>query len=134
MGASDWTVFFSSAEVLVDAYESPPPLSECTIVYAQIDERDASLTLSCETSVLPSNPPAEWAGTDYNTVEFFLKFSGVADLRISGWDWTVRDAEIALSRCAEGVRVSVVSASSRLDLVAAQACVLRMRSYLAARE
>jgi hypothetical protein len=81
MGESDWTGIVGGTEALTDAYITPPNLNECKLHYAQIDERETSVTLGFETSVLPSKPPAEWAGREYNTVEFYLKFT---DVTISG--------------------------------------------------
>ncbi|ORT57882.1 Imm50 family immunity protein [Streptomyces sp. CB03238] len=135
MGESDWTTILSSAGVMTDSYTSPPNLSECRLDYTQIDEREASVTLAFETSALPSNPPADWKGREYNTVEFYLKFTGVKKLRVAGWDFTVRDAEVTLSRCGdEGIRVSLATVGSHFDFMAAQALMPRMRSYLSAQE
>ncbi|MER7107057.1 Imm50 family immunity protein [Streptomyces sp. NPDC000229] len=134
MGESDWTTVLNS-KVMTDSYTSPPNLSECRLHYTQIDEREASVTLAFETSALPSSPPADWKRREYNTVEFYLKFTGVKKLRVAGWDFTIRDAEVTLSRCGdEGIQVSLAAVGSHIDFMAAQCIMPRMRSYLSAQE
>jgi hypothetical protein len=134
MGESDWTAILGSAEILMDAYPSPPDPSECTLQYFQIDERGASVTLGFETRHLPSQPPADWADKRYNTVEFYLQFTNVKKLRVAGWDFTVRDAEVSVSRSDEGIQASLASEGSHIQFVAGQCLVPRMRSYLSAQE
>ncbi|MGW1510512.1 Imm50 family immunity protein [Streptomyces sp. NPDC002394] len=132
MDASEWTAIVGSTDEIKDLYATPPNLgSECDLFYAHIDERGASVTLGFETSVAPSNPPAAWTGEKYNTLEFYLRFTGVKGLRSIGWDSGVRHAEITLSRCeGEGVRVSVEGVRSYLDFTASHSHLARTRPYL----
>ncbi|MGA5409311.1 Imm50 family immunity protein [Streptomyces lavendulocolor] len=135
MGASDWTEIVGATEGVTDAYTAPPDLNECRLHYAQIDERDASVTLSFETSAFPSNPPAAWTGKEYNTVEFYLKFTGVSKLRVTGWIFSARDARVTLRvHGDERVGVTVEAPGSHLEFMASTSFLARMRSYLAASE
>ncbi|MCX4981972.1 Imm50 family immunity protein [Streptomyces sp. NBC_00572] len=133
MGDSDWTTIINSAESITSSYTTPPNLNECTLEYVQIDERSTSVTLAFETSVLPSNPPPAWADREYNTVEFFLKFTGVKELQVVGWDFTARDAAVTLTPFGEGVRVSVDGAGSHLAFTAEISLLTRTRPYLSSR-
>ncbi|MFJ8586383.1 Imm50 family immunity protein [Streptomyces sp. NPDC093595] len=128
MGESDWTEIVGGTEAVTDAYITPPNLNECRLYYAQIDEREAS-------SALPSNPPAEWTGREYNTVEFYLKFTDVSNLRVKGWTFSARDAHVALSVLGgERVSVTIEAEGSHLGFSASTSSLARIRSYLAARE
>jgi hypothetical protein len=134
MGGSDWIGIVGRTKAVTDAYITPPALNECKLYYMQIDEREASVTLAFETSALPSNPPAEWAGREYNTVEFTLKFTDVCSLRVNGWTISARDADVALSvHGDEAVSVAIEAADSHLGFAASTSCLTRMRPYLAAR-
>ncbi|MEU4267962.1 Imm50 family immunity protein [Streptomyces sp. NPDC026092] len=131
MGDSDWTLITDSAEAITDAYARPPRLNECELFYVQIDERDASVTLGFETSVLPSSPPPAWTGRTYNAVEFYLKFMRVKELRITGWDSSARDSVVMLDRRDdESVRVSVDGERSHLDFAASAPLLTRARPFL----
>ncbi|GAA2450472.1 Imm50 family immunity protein [Streptomyces lavendulocolor] len=134
MGESDWTAILRSAEILRAAYPTPPDPSECTLQYFQIDEREASVTVGFVTLQLPSRPPADWEGKKYNTVEFYLRFTNVKRLRVAGWDFTIRDAEVSVSRSSEGIQVALASEGSHIHFAADQCLVPRMRSYLSAQE
>ncbi|MGA4865630.1 Imm50 family immunity protein [Streptomyces lavendulocolor] len=135
MGDSEWLAILGSAEIMKDAYTSPPDQSECRLHYFQIDEREASVTFGFDTSRLPSKAPADWRVKGYNTVEFYVKFTGVKQLRASGWDFTVRDAEVSLTRLEdEGLSVSLASEGAHISFVAARVLIPRVRSYLAGQE
>ncbi|MFF8291526.1 Imm50 family immunity protein [Streptomyces sp. NPDC016309] len=134
MGGSDWTGIVAGTEEMLEAYITPPDLNDCRLYYTQIDEREASVTLGFETSTLPSNPPAEWTGREYNTVEFYLRFAGVSDLSVAGWTFSARDADVTLSaHGGDGVRVSIEATGSHLEFTASTSSLARLRSYLAAR-
>ncbi|MFE5731797.1 Imm50 family immunity protein [Streptomyces sp. NPDC056528] len=133
MSASDWTAIVGSVKEVTDAYAAPPPLNECRLYYVQIDERDASVTLMFETTALPEEPPLAWSGKEYNTVELYLKFTGVRGLRVTGWEFSARDADVTLRpRGDGGVRVTVEAEGSYLDLTASGSSLTRFRSYLSA--
>ncbi|WP_435975125.1 Imm50 family immunity protein [Streptomyces sp. Qhu_M48] len=133
MGDSDWTAIINSAEEITSVYATPPNLNECALYYVQIDERSTSVTLAFETSILPSNPPLSWADREYNTVEFYLKFAGVKELQITGWDFTARDAAVTFTSFGEGIRVSVGATGSHLAFTADMSLLTRTRPYLSSR-
>ncbi|MFF4099975.1 Imm50 family immunity protein [Streptomyces sp. NPDC001903] len=68
---------------LAALYEVPPEPGSCALHDVHIDERDTSVTLAFETARLPDHPLPEWGGA-YNTLYFWVVFTGVGDLRISG--------------------------------------------------
>jgi hypothetical protein len=134
MGDSDWTSIVDSAEGITDVYATPPTLSECELFYVQIDERGASVTLGFETSALPSSPPPVWTSRAYNAVEFYLKFTRVRELRITGWDSSARDATVSLTRRDDGqFRVSVQGERSHLAFTSSAPLLTRTRPFLRSR-
>ncbi|MER5884154.1 Imm50 family immunity protein [Streptomyces sp. NPDC001941] len=131
MAASDWTSKIFSENGLSELYGDPPALDECVLFYAQFDERGVSVTFGFDTRVLPDNPPADWADKPYNTVEFFLRFTGVRDLAVAGWNADVRDAHIAMVREEEAMHVIVQAPQTQLKFAASEVLVTRIRPYLA---
>ncbi|MGW7450464.1 Imm50 family immunity protein [Streptomyces sp. NPDC054787] len=69
---------------LAALYAAPPDLSSCPLYYVHVDERDTSVTLGFETRRLPDHPVPEWAEKRYNTLRFFVVFTDVDELRITG--------------------------------------------------
>ncbi len=69
---------------LAALYETPPDLSSCPLYYVHVDERDTAVTLGFETPHLPDHPRPEWEEEHYNTFRFFIMFTGVDKLRITG--------------------------------------------------
>lgn len=69
---------------LAALYDTPPELSSCPLYDVHVDERDTSVTLGLQTAQLPDHPEPEWARSTYNTLCFFLVFTGVEDLRMTG--------------------------------------------------
>ncbi|MFI9119352.1 Imm50 family immunity protein [Streptomyces bikiniensis] len=135
MSEFDWTAIVGSTEEVADTYTTPPDLKECKLHYAQIDERGTSVTLMLETTELPDKPALAWANREYNTVEIYLRFTGVKGLKINGWEAGARDAEIILSpQGSKGVRVSVEAAGSQLSFEASESSLIRTRSYLSGKE
>ncbi|GHB01983.1 Imm50 family immunity protein [Streptomyces termitum] len=135
MSGSDWTTLIGSTEEITDAYTTPPRLNACELHYTQIDERGRSATLMLETTELPDKPAPVWAGREYNTVEIYLRFTGVKGLKIDGWEAGIRDAEIIFTpQGSKGVRVSVESAGSQFSFEASESSLIRTRPYLAGKE
>ncbi|MES9809358.1 Imm50 family immunity protein [Streptomyces cinereoruber] len=131
MSASDWTAVVGATDEVTHAYTTPPDLNACRLYYTQIDERDASVTLMFETTALPERPPLTWAEREYNTVEIYVKFTGVRGLRVDGWQFSARDAGITLNpREGTDVRVTVEAEGSYLAFTASGSTVARFRSYL----
>ncbi|MFH8729671.1 Imm50 family immunity protein [Streptomyces termitum] len=135
MSGSDWTALIGSTEDITDAYTTPPDLNACELHYTQIDERGTSVTLMLETTELPDKPKSARIGREYNTVEIYLRFTGVKGLKIDGWEAGVRDAEIIFTpQGSKGVRVSVEAARSRFSFEASESSLIRTRSYLSGKE
>ncbi|MFF9013327.1 Imm50 family immunity protein [Streptomyces sp. NPDC014870] len=133
MGDSDWTLIVDSAKDLADAYATPPSLNECELFYVQIDERGTSVTLGFETSALPSSPPPAWAHKNYNAVQFYVKFMRVKELRIAGWDASVREAAVTLSPRDDGaLRVSVEGEGAHLVFMGSTPLLTRTHPFLRA--
>ncbi|MFE5515180.1 Imm50 family immunity protein [Streptomyces sp. NPDC056529] len=119
---------------LAALYETPPDLSSCPLYYVHVDERDTSVTLGFETSLLPDRPRAEWEGKRYDTVRFFVVFAGVDGLRVTGIAAEHPDAcDRAVDVVVNGTgrqRVSVSSGSRSLAFSAAASAVTLIRVYL----
>lgn len=86
----------------------PPSLDTCGFFYVHVDERESSVTFGFETSQLPAHPEPEWSAKPYNTLCFFVEFTGVTGLRMAG---IVAEAE-------RSVRIAA-GASDRLDVTVA---------------
>lgn len=134
MSVFDWTRITACDESISEIYSTPLPPGNFYPNYLQVDERDTSVTLAFETSDLPTNPPVSWRDREYNTVEFYLRFSGVEHLLITGWDASIRDSDINLtSHPGGGVRLSIESTGSHLSFTASTVALTRVRTYLSAR-
>ncbi|MCJ0869131.1 Imm50 family immunity protein [Streptomyces sp. AP-93] len=115
-------------------YDAPPDLSSCPLYYVHVDERDTSVTLGFESSRLPDHPEPDWQEGTYNTLRFFVVFSGVDELRMTGiaaehpdlHDRTVRLTETVTGR----QRVSVTSATRSISFTAEASRLDRIRVYL----
>ncbi|MFE5615370.1 Imm50 family immunity protein [Streptomyces sp. NPDC056524] len=135
MGDSDWTSIIESAREVAGTYATPPSLNECALSYVQIDERGTSVTMGFETSVLPSSPPPAWVHLNYNVVELYVKFARVKELRITGWDSSVREASVNLSSRDDGsLRVSVETEGAHLDFIGSAPLLTRAHPFLRAED
>ncbi len=83
-----------------------PDLDTCDFFHVHIDERGTSVTFGFETSQLPANPEPEWTESAYNTLRFWIEFTGVSDLRVSG----------ILAEAKRAVRISGGGTPGRLDV------------------
>ncbi|MFB7027725.1 MULTISPECIES: Imm50 family immunity protein [unclassified Streptomyces] len=119
---------------LAALYETPPDLSSCPLYYVHVDERDTSVTLGFETSRLPDRPRPEWEGEQHNTLRFFVVFTGVDELRITGIatedpDACDRTVDIVVTDTGRQ-RVSVTSEKRSITFSAAASTVTQIRVYL----
>ncbi|MFE5676860.1 Imm50 family immunity protein [Streptomyces erythrochromogenes] len=122
---------------LAALYDTPPELSSCPLYYVHVDERDTAVTLGFETARLPDHPEPEWARRAYNTLRFFVVFTGVEDLRMTGLAAGHPDGGdrvlISGSGCGSGDgrrRVTVTGTGRSLSFSAAASAVTRTRVYL----
>ncbi|MFD3676147.1 Imm50 family immunity protein [Streptomyces sp. NPDC058613] len=88
--------------------EPLPSLDTCDFFHVHVDERGSSVTFGFETARLPPHPEPEWAAEPYNTLCFWVEFTGVTGLRMAG---IVADAE-------RSVRITG-GAPDRLDVTVA---------------
>ncbi|MFC8176866.1 Imm50 family immunity protein [Streptomyces sp. NPDC057242] len=119
---------------LAALYETPPDLSSCPLYYVHVDERDTSVALGFETSRLPDHPRPEWEREQHNTLRFFVVFTGVDELRITGItteDPDARDRTVDIVVTDTGrQRVSVTSEKRSLTFSASASTVTQIRVYL----
>ncbi|MER6314514.1 hypothetical protein ABT237_12195 [Streptomyces sp. NPDC001581] len=99
-----------------------------------MDERDTSVALGFETPRLPDRPEPEWAEKRYNTLRFFVVFTGVDGLRVTGLAAEHpdgRDRVVRVTVTGTGrQQVSVTSEKRAPALSAAASAVVRTRVYL----
>ncbi|MFI1282722.1 MULTISPECIES: Imm50 family immunity protein [unclassified Streptomyces] len=119
---------------LAALYATPPDLSTCPLYYVHVDERDTSVTLGFETGRLPDHPRPEWEEKPYNTLLFFVMFTGVDELRVTGIAAEHpdrRDRTVRVTRTGSGrQQVAVTSDNRTLAFSAAASAVIRSRVYL----
>ncbi|MEU5437463.1 Imm50 family immunity protein [Streptomyces sp. NPDC020719] len=130
---SDWTEFLTVPGAMRELYEVPPALNACDLFYFHMDERLMSVTLGFDTRRLPATRPEVWRDAEFNTFEFYVQFSGVTDLRISGWTGQPHN-EFSLSRTADGrvaVTISGTGAEQSAVFQAAEVSLVKSRVYLA---
>ncbi|MFB7982933.1 Imm50 family immunity protein [Streptomyces vinaceus] len=114
-----------------------PDLDTSDFFHVHVDERGTSVTFALETSRLPAHPKPEWTEAAYNTLRFWIEFSGVADLRVAG---LLADAERAVriegggegggGGTASRLKVSVTSETRSIAFSAAASRVTHTRVYL----
>ncbi|MGW6981341.1 Imm50 family immunity protein [Streptomyces sp. NPDC054932] len=125
---------------LAALYDTAPELSSCPLYYVHVDERDTSVTLGFETPQLPDRPEPEWKRGAYNTLRFFIVFTGVDELRMTGIAAEHpdrRDRTVRVTGSGSGgatgtdrLQVSVTSENRSLTFSAAASAVTRTRVYL----
>ncbi|MEU9554964.1 Imm50 family immunity protein [Streptomyces fumanus] len=131
MSVSDWTHVLRHGG-LTDLYEDPPAPDLCQIFYVHIDERGDSVTLGFSTNSLPTTVPLEWQEQEYNTVEFFLTFSKIADLKVTDWGPSCAQ-QIDVARGAdERFDVRLGSTRRGISFTSPSVELTRKRAYLAA--
>ncbi|MET9320505.1 Imm50 family immunity protein [Streptomyces sp. NPDC003038] len=107
-----------------------PDLNTCGFFYVHVDERETSVTFGFETSQLPPQPKPEWLTKPYNTLRFFVEFTGVTNLRMAG---IVAEAERSV-RIAQGTSgcldVAVVGGRREISFSAVASRVTHIRVEL----
>ncbi|MGW4685476.1 Imm50 family immunity protein [Streptomyces sp. NPDC004244] len=113
-------------------YGTPvPDLSTCLFFYLHIDERDTSVTFGFETQQVPRHPKPEWAEKTYNTLRFWIEFTGVADLRLRGIQAEAeRSVQIVGGDTPGSLHVSVRSSTRSIAFTAAASRLSHTRVYL----
>ncbi|MFE5774063.1 Imm50 family immunity protein [Streptomyces sp. NPDC056485] len=108
-----------------------PGVDTCDFFHVHIDERGTSVTFAFETSQLPANPKPERTEPAYNTLRFWVEFTGVSGLRVSG---ILAEAKRVV-RIGDGGRpgrldVSVTSETRSIAFSASASQVTHTRVYL----
>ncbi|MCJ1678941.1 immunity 50 family protein [Streptomyces sp. APSN-46.1] len=124
--SSDWSelrALYGTAPV--------PDLDSCDFFHVHVDERGASVTFGFETQQLPPHPKPEWSEKAYNTLCFWIEFTGVTDLRLSGIHAEAeRAVQITGGDTPDGLRVSVNSDTRSITFAASSSQVSHTRVYL----
>ncbi|MFM9610866.1 Imm50 family immunity protein [Streptomyces sp. V2] len=133
MSVSDWGRILGSFDALGVFYEGDVPgPGECKVYYVHVDERGTSVTVGFETRNVPSRPHETWRDKVYNTLEFYLLFSGVREFSVSRWS-SVEAARVDMAVGAGGgVSVVLGGEGSGIRFQADSVGVQKVRVYLAA--
>jgi hypothetical protein len=134
MNASEWAGMIVDQAGLADLYPVPPPLDSCEVSYVHIDERNSSVTLGFSTTAWPSRPSDEWLEKGHNTLEFYIKFTGVYDLLVDGWGPPGHKNVVLAHQLGGGIMVSIEEVGSVVKFLAAAASVTHTHAYRAAAE
>ncbi|MGW4998966.1 Imm50 family immunity protein [Streptomyces hydrogenans] len=136
MNASEWYTLLATTDEVRETFAALPDLDRCSLFFCHIDERDVSVTLGFDTRHVPASllgEPDESGKAKANAFEFFLTFTSVTDLRVSGWGGsTARSIRIERTPAPAEIAVSVESPTERISFRAHEAVVSRSRTYLAA--
>jgi hypothetical protein len=131
MSASDWQRLLASPGYLGELYDVPPSPDSCDLFYVHIDERGDSITLGFDTRNFPSSPPVEWQEKGLNAFEFYLTFTDVEDLCVSGWGPpAVKNIELAPQGNGR-IAATISSEGSSIAFHAEFLSLARKRAYLA---
>ncbi|MEU0899092.1 Imm50 family immunity protein [Streptomyces massasporeus] len=134
MSASEWVELIVDQAGLADLYPVPPSLDSCEVSYMHIDERDSSATLGFSTKAWPSRPSDEWLEKGHNTLEFYIKFTGVHDLLVDGWGPPGHKNIVVAHQPEGGIMVSIEEVGSVVKFLADAASVTHTHAYRAAAE
>jgi len=106
--------------------------ADCRLFYVHFDERGNSATLGFETREFPVDPPPEWLEKGLNAFEFYLAFTGVTGLRVTGWGQAeARQIRVAAVQGGQPLQVSLGSETSGIDFRASAVRLAKSRAYLA---
>ncbi|MFI6561551.1 Imm50 family immunity protein [Streptomyces sp. NPDC050534] len=132
MGA-DWRRLLSSQGFLAAQYGDLPPAPDaCRLFYVHFDERGNSATLGFETREFPVNPLQEWVEKGLNAFEFYLTFTHLTDLRVTGWGHTeAQRVGLAVDEDGRLLDVTVGSDTSGIAFRASAVRLSKSRAYLA---
>lgn len=130
---ANWRRLLASDDVLNAVYgDAPPAPDACRLFYVHFDERGNSATLGFETRQFPMDPPAEWVEKGLNAFEFYLAFTGVTGLRVTGWGRAeAQRIEVVAVGGGQAVSVSLGSEESGIVFRASAVRLAKSRAYLA---
>ncbi|GGW58631.1 Imm50 family immunity protein [Streptomyces xantholiticus] len=131
MSASEWADLLAEPWSTRETLGVPPELDDCTLDSCHIDERDTSVTLGFDTRRVPDGSIPGSAESQANALEFFVTFTSVEELRITGWASAAGGA-VSMSRSESGgIAVSIDSSAWRISFQARTALLSRARAYRA---
>ncbi|MEV6792756.1 Imm50 family immunity protein [Streptomyces sp. NPDC051320] len=132
MDKNGWPTFLSDPSDIFELYDRPPALGSCDLFYVHIDERETSITFGFETRQPPSRPKQKWKEKEFNSINFFLYFTGTSQLRINGWGCPGQKNVDILRGDEGGMNVRVSSDGSHIEFRAESASIAHVRAFLAA--
>ncbi|WP_282696372.1 Imm50 family immunity protein [Streptomyces sp. CC208A] len=133
MSGSEWVGLLAGNDGVRERFGALPGLDACDLFHCLIDERGVSVTLGFDVRPAPPALLEEWREKkEANAFEFFLTFTSVTDLYVSGWGGSMRRS-VQILRAPEdgGIAVTVESPTERLAFRAQEAAISRARTYLA---
>ncbi|MFJ8195415.1 Imm50 family immunity protein [Streptomyces sp. NPDC096152] len=129
---ADWSQLLASPEHLGELYDGRLPSPQtCDLFYVHIDEREKSVTLGFDTREFPVNPPEQWVLKRFNAFEFYLVFTGVEDLWVTGWGASVAKLATVGHLGAQVFEVILGSRESGIGFRGSAARMAKTRAYLA---
>ncbi|MDX3385737.1 Imm50 family immunity protein [Streptomyces niveiscabiei] len=135
MSVSDWGRILGSSDALGALYgDSVPMPEECELYYVHVDERGSSVTVGFETRNVPSRPGEAWRDKVYNTLEFYLLFSGVREFSVNRWSSAEAERFDVAIEVDGGVAVVLGGEGSGIRFRADSVGLPKVRVYLAAAE
>jgi hypothetical protein len=130
--SADWLRLLASHDFLGRLYDAAPPSVDlCRLGYVHIDERAHSVTLAFDTKSLPVRIPSDWEGRELNTLEFYLVFTDVERLEVTGWGAAVaKEVDLTLHED-RSLDVVLGTVESGMAFRASAVHLGRTRPYLA---
>ncbi|MBW1601671.1 hypothetical protein JJV70_06005 [Streptomyces sp. JJ66] len=136
MGKDDWRTLLSSDGGLTVLYDEAPELSgrPLTTVHFSSEDEGASLTMEFVLNAMPDNPPEEWVRSGANTVEFWLHFTPVHEVSMSGF--VMGDAcHVSMRQNVDAsTSFEAVQPQAKFSLHASEVRVARLRAFRAGAE
>lgn len=131
MNASEWTNLLEEPWNTRETLSAPPELGDCRLDSCHIDERDTSVTLGFDTRLVPDNAFPGSGESQTNALEFFVTFTSVTGLRISGWGGAAGGSVRMFRSESGGIEVTVDASAGQIAFQARSAQLTRARAYLA---
>ncbi|MGW7287510.1 Imm50 family immunity protein [Streptomyces sp. NPDC054847] len=131
MNAFEWTDLLEEPWNTRETLSAPPELGNCRLDSCHIDERDTSVTLGFDTRRVPGSSIPGYDASQTNALEFFVTFTSVTGLRISGWGGAAGGSVRMFRSESGGIEVTVDASAGQISFQARSALLSRARAYLA---
>ncbi|MGW6600064.1 Imm50 family immunity protein [Streptomyces sp. NPDC055036] len=133
MSTSNWPSFLDNPQSIYNQYDQEPDLNTCDLFYFLMDERGTSITLGFETPYMPQLGRHEWEPPEVNSFEFYLMFSEVTQLDITGWNGPA-DKDITFRRGSNGdILAKIESRGTSVSFQAESLSLIKSRVSLVSR-